>query len=317
MTVSALPAALPLRVQAEGLLSVEALLDLVEAEREQLEARLLVHGALLFRGWQPASVADLRRFAAGFSGGAPFFGYAGGASPRKALGEGSYTSTEYPPQLQLSLHNELSYTGAYPSRLFFLCLAAPTEGGETTLGDSRRILARIDPDLLARFRSRQIRYIRNLSPMKGSGYSWQEAFGTEDPEAVEACCRRLGAGWRWRPDGVLQTSQIRPATALHPKTGEEVWFNQADGFHPSGLDPVTYQELILLCGSEEEFRLNVTYGDDSPIERGALDHIRAVIRTETIPHQWQAGDIVVVDNLLAAHGRMPFRGRRKIALAMT
>ena len=28
-------------------------------------------------------------------------------------------------------------------------------------------------------------------------------------------------------------------------------------------------------------------------------------------------DVVVVDNLLAAHGRLPFKGKRKIVLAMT
>ncbi len=37
---------------------------------------------------------------------------------------------------------------------------------------------------------------------------------------------------------------------------------------------------------------------------------------ETVPHRWQRGDVLVLDNLLAAHGRMPFSGARKIALAM-
>jgi alpha-ketoglutarate-dependent taurine dioxygenase len=153
--------------------------------------------------------------------------------------------------------------------------------------------------------------------VKGSGYSWQEAFETDDPQEVEACCGRLGADFEWRPGGVLRMSQVRPATAVHPATREEVWFNQADGFHPSGIDPSSYQELILLCGSEEGFRLNVAYGDGSPIERDTLARIRTVIASQTVAHRWRAGDIVVVDNLLAAHGRMPFRGARKIALMMT
>jgi alpha-ketoglutarate-dependent taurine dioxygenase len=264
-----------------------------------------------------SSVADLTSFVSAFSDGTPLFNYAGGASPRKMLGEGSYTSTEYPPHLQLSLHNELSYADVYPARLYFLCLVAPEEGGETTLGDSRRILRRIDPAVLERFRENEVRYVRNLSGLKGSGYSWQEALETNDPREAEACCRRIGADFEWRADGGLAMSQVRPATAVHPVTGEEVWFNQADGFHPSGLDARTYAELIALCGSEEAFRLNVTYGDGSPIERAALDHVREVIRAETIRHRWRAGDIVVIDNLLAAHGRMPFSGPRKIALAMT
>jgi alpha-ketoglutarate-dependent taurine dioxygenase len=251
------------------------------------------------------------------SGGAPPFGYAGGASPRKALGEGSYISTEYPPELELSLHNELSYADVYPTRLYFLCLVEPEVGGETTLADSRLILTKIAPEVVERFRERGVRYIRNLSPLKGSGYSWQEALETDDPAEAEACCRRIGASFEWRPDGVLRMSQVRPATAVHPETGEEVWFNQADGFHPSALDARTYAELIAICGSEEEFRLNVSYGDGSPIEPEALENVRAAIRSEAVPHRWRRGDIVVVDNLLAAHGRRPFRGQRKIALTMT
>ncbi len=33
--------------------------------------------------------------------------------------------------------------------------------------------------------------------------------------------------------------------------------------------------------------------------------------------EWRAGDLLVVDNVLAAHGRMPFSGARRVLLAMT
>jgi alpha-ketoglutarate-dependent taurine dioxygenase len=32
---------------------------------------------------------------------------------------------------------------------------------------------------------------------------------------------------------------------------------------------------------------------------------------------WQKGDILVLDNRLTAHGRMPFSGAKKIVLAMS
>jgi hypothetical protein len=219
--------------------------------------------------------------------------------------------------MTLSLHNELSYADMWPERLFFFCLVPAQSGGETSIADSRAILAALDPQVVERFRTRGIRYIRNLSPLKGSGYSWQEALETDDPAEAERQCERIGAQWEWADGGVLRISQLRPATALHPVTGEEVWFNQADGFHPSALDPATYAAALAEVGSEDRFRLNVGYGDGSPIEREALDHIRGVLRAQTIPHRWQQGDVLVLDNLLTAHGRLPFTGRRKIALAMT
>jgi len=311
---------LPPVVEAEvGCENLRWLIDAAADQRELLDAKLLEHGALLLRGFGARTLGDFQQVVAAFSRSDSLFNYAGGASPRKALGEanGVYSSTEYPADMTLSLHNELSYTDAYPSRLFFFCLVEPTSGGQTTLGDSRRILRSIDPEVVELFRTNGVRYVRNLWPHKGSGYSWQEALETDDRAIAEERCRAIGADFSWRADGVLRVSQARPATAIHPATGEEVWFNQADGFHPSALAPDTYAELLDLCGTEEEFRLNSSYGDSSPIPLAALENIRAALRDETVPHRWRAGDILVLDNLLAAHGRMPFSGLRKIALAMS
>ena len=296
----------------------QAAVGIATAQRDALSVQLLVSGALLFRGFKLRTTEEFGRLVDAFSGGSPRFGYAGGASPRGALEGGGgnvYNSTEYPPAIELSLHNELSYTDVYPNLLFFFCLIAPGQGGATTLGDSRRILSRIDESVLQAFRTHGVRYVRNLSPDAGSGYSWQDVFETDDPAQAEAACRHIGASFEWR-EGFLRVSQVRPATALHPVTGEEVWFNQADGFHPSALDKDTYASLLAYHGNEDAFRLTVSFGDGTPIRRDMLDEVRAAITAERCDHQWQAGDVLVLDNLLMAHGRAPFTGSRKIALAM-
>src|SRR4051794_26671769 len=69
-------------------------------------------GVLLIRG-AGLSVDDFRHFVRTFSGREPF-SYAGGVSPRSPLGSGVYTSTEYPPDIELALHNELSYSPVFP-----------------------------------------------------------------------------------------------------------------------------------------------------------------------------------------------------------
>jgi hypothetical protein len=317
-TQALIPSALPAEVAPSGDGSLSALLRSAREDRARLDDALLRSGALLFRGWRLASLEDFSAFVTAFSGTEARFGYAGGASPRKGLGgKGLYSSTEYPPDMWLGLHNELSYAGVQPRRLFFFCQVAAQTGGETTLADSRRILAALDPALLEEFRGRKLKYIRNLSPVAGSGYGWPDAFETHDPAEAEARARALGAEVEWRSGGVMRVGQIRPATAFHPATGEEVWFNQADGFHPSALSPSAYAEQLALCGSEEDFRLNVTFADGGLIPLAALAHIREALRAQTIPHRWREGDIVLLDNHLAAHGRAPFTGPRKIALAMT
>jgi len=308
---------LPLVVEPEGGASAggpEALFELWREHGETLRGRLLEHGALLLRGFSMSGAAELERFVRLFSGRDPL-DYVGGASPRVKLGEGVYTSTEYPSRLTLLPHNELSYTFRWPAHLFFCCATPPGSGGETPLADSRAVLRKLDPQVCARFRQKGIRYVRNLSGEAGSGYSWQEAFETEDGVAVEEFCRSGQVSFSWRGDGGLRLCEVRPATAKHPLTGEEVWFNQAEGFHPSALDPETYRALTARAG-EEGLRLNSFYGDGTPLEAAALEHVREVVGAASMPVAWREGDLLVIDNLLAAHGRNPFDGPRRILLSM-
>lgn len=295
--------------------NLESLVSDCLDRQEFLHAQLLESGALLFRGYNVETIADFERFARSFSG-KQLLNYAGGVSPRVELGGGVYTSTEYPAQFTLALHNELSYSDKYPNHLYFCCLVAPEHGGETPVGDSRKILKRIAPEIVSRFKAEKIRYDRNLFGDSGSGFSWQDAFETTDKTVAEDYCRESGIDFKWKEDGGLRLSQIRPATIIHPQTKEEVWFNQADGFHPSNLDAETYQSLISIM-NEEEFRLNARFGNGSPLDISMLNQIREALRKETVIFRWQKGDVLILDNLLSAHGRMPFSGARKIVLAMT
>jgi alpha-ketoglutarate-dependent taurine dioxygenase len=61
---------------------------------------------------------------------------------------------------------------------------------------------------------------------------------------------------------------------------------------------------------------NTYYGDGSPIEDEVVDEIREAYRQETVAFPWQAGDVLMMDNMLVAHGRNPFSGTRKILVAM-
>lgn len=310
---------LPLVIEAENRekknRSLENLILFCLSRRDFLQRKLRESGAILLRGFAVVSAADFEKVARAFSA-KHLLNYMGGASPRVELGGGVYTSTEYPPQYTISLHNELSYSHKYPSHVYFCCIKPAETGGETPIADSRRILKNISPEIVKRFKTKEIRYDRNLFGDAGSGYSWQDAFETFDKTIVENYCLDAGIKFQWKANGGLHLSQKLPATVTHPITGEEVWFNQADGFHPSALDPETYESLISTI-PEEEFRLNVFYGDGEAIDISALNHIRQVIKNETLIFPWQTGDILILDNLLTAHGRMAFAGERKIILAMT
>ncbi|HVF47582.1 MAG TPA: TauD/TfdA family dioxygenase [Pyrinomonadaceae bacterium] len=120
--------------------------------------------------------------------------YIGGASPRIKLDAGVYNSTEYPPELTLPLHNELSYSSSFPRYLYFFCEIEPAAGGETTFGDGRQILEMIDAEVVDEFKRRGgVRYTRYLVNDE-SAYSWRAAFETNDRGIAE------DPAWPSRPD---------------------------------------------------------------------------------------------------------------------
>ena len=58
------------------------------------------------------------------------------------------------------------------------------------------------------------------------------------------------------------------------------------------------------------------YGTGEPIEPEALDHIRAVYTRLAVVFSWQPDDVLVLDNMLVAHGRAPFTGSRRVLVSM-
>src|SRR5215510_5554268 len=94
-----------------------------------------------------------------------------------------------------------------------------------------------------------------------------------------------------------------------------VWFNHATFFHISTLESST-REVLLGGLEEEDLPANTYYGDGSPIEHSVLKEIREAYRREMVSFAWQEGDILMLDNMLVAHGRNPYVGRRRILVAM-
>jgi len=156
-------------------------------------------------------------------------------------------------------------------------------------------------------------YVRNFGD--GFGLSWQTVFQTEDKDEVEGFCLRARIECAWKSGDRLRTSQARPAIAVHPRTSEKVWFNHAVFFHFTSLEP-SVREALLAAFGETNLPNNTYFGDNSPIETSDLDEIRAAYAAETVRFAWQRGDVLLVDNMLVAHGRAPYAGERKILIGM-
>jgi alpha-ketoglutarate-dependent taurine dioxygenase len=280
-------------------------------QRVAIRRLLLRHGGLLFRGFTEGSVATFRRFVTAVS--ADPLPYMERSSPRHELADQVYTSTDHPPRHPIPLHNEQSYNVTWPLRIFFHCVSPSANGGATPVADCRNVYRRISPVLRERLEERDYLYVRHFST--NMGLNWQEAFQTNDRSEVERYCAKNDIECSWVAGGELTTRQRRPVSAAHPETGEMTWFNHLMFFNISTLDP-TVAEALLLMG-KENLPNNTYYGDGSDIEPSALDELRAAYEAEKLAVQWQAGDILMLDNMLVAHGRESYTPPRQIAVAMT
>jgi alpha-ketoglutarate-dependent taurine dioxygenase len=243
--------------------------------------------------------------------------YTHGNSPRTkvgAIGENVYTSTEYPPEYTISMHNELSYAARYPSRLLFYCQQEPETGGATPVVDGVRWLGALDDEVRAAFAG-GVRYRQNLHGGHGFGKSWQDTFETGSKAGVELFLKETEARWEWRADGSLRIEQTGPSTIADPRTGAEVWFNQADQWHPAGLGDETAKALAEIL-AEEDMPQSVAFADGSPIPAEYIAQVRDRGLAEAVNNDWAEGDLMLIDNVLVGHGRRPFTGPRRVLVAM-
>ena len=77
------------------------------------------------------------------------------------------------------------------------------------------------------------------------------------------------------------------------------------------------RDVLLSELAPDDLPSHSRYGDGTEIEPEVLDDIRQAYDQETIPVGWQQGDLLMIDNLRMAHGRLPFLGERRILFAMS
>ena len=281
------------------------------SNRELLDQKIRRHGGILFRGFDLDGADDLEAFIRAVSG--ESLEYRERSSPRTAVKGNIYTSTDYPANQPIFLHNENSYQKEWPLKIFFFCKRPPDEGGETPIADCRKVLAAIAPEIRDCFASRKWMYVRNFGD--GFGLDWRTVFQTSDKAQVEQHCRAKGVEVEWKPGDRLRARAVRAALVRHPRTGETLWFNHATFFHVSTLEP-SVRDVLLAELAEGELPANTYYGDGTPIEPEVMDHLREAYRGATFSFPWQKGDLLMLDNMLVAHGRAPFSGSREILAGM-
>jgi alpha-ketoglutarate-dependent taurine dioxygenase len=297
------------------LLRVEATSDAAHwaaEHRGALRALVTEHGSLVVRG---LGLRDVAETGAAFRQLGALLTEKEAFTPRQRYGEGVYSASKWPPNQAMCMHHELSYALQPPGLMLFACLVAPaSERGATPVADAPPVLDALPADLVERFERVGWLLVRNYN--EDIGASVAEAFGTDDRRAVESYCRAQAIRFEWQDGGRgLRTWQRRSAVVRHPLTGRRCWFNQIAFLNEWTIAPEVREYLVDVYG-EDGLPFNTRFGNGDPIGADVVQTINEAYDTHTAREPWQAGDLLLVDNIRTAHAREAFEGRREVVVAL-
>ena len=299
-------------------LALEVAADSLETAREwitenavSLGTQAAAHGAVLLRGLPLATPEDFDAAVTAF--GFPNFSYADSLSNAYRLNftERVFSANEAPPEVTIFLHHEMAQTPIYPSKLFFFCQSAPETGGATPICRSDILWERLTterPSFAADCKYKGLKY-SNVMPAEadtqsGMGRSWQSTFSADTRETAEARMTELDYTWEWQPNGDLRaTTPVLPAVR-----------DLGDGRHSF------FNQLIAAFNGWKDTRNDpskaITFGDNTLLDPEDVATASALADNCTFDLPWQSGDLALVDNYTAMHGRRTFTGPRKILASL-
>ncbi len=143
-----------------------------------------------------------------------------------------------------------------------------------------------------------------------------ETFETQDKDQIELFCEKNNIEYSWIGDN-LYLCQHGVGILKHPTTSEWVWFNQANQFHPSSLPEDIYKMLKLIHREQpDKYPQFATFGNGEQIPEEYLHEITKTSFESSLSFKWQKGDLLILDNIIMAHGRRAYSGVRKILVTM-
>jgi alpha-ketoglutarate-dependent taurine dioxygenase len=279
-------------------------------DRDAVRSGVAAHGAMRIRGLELRDAADVE---AVFRQLGTLMTETEAFAPRTQYAPGVYSATKWPPNQPMCVHHELSYAHEVPSLMLFACLVAPEVGGATPLADGAAVLGALPNDLVERFERDGWLLVRNYNDEIGATVA--DAFGTDDRGAVERYCRANAIEFEWQDGGGLRTRQRRSAVVRHPLTGRRCWFNQIAFLSEWTLAADLREYLVEVYGADG-LPFNTRFGNGDPIGPDIVQVINDTYDAHTAREPWQAGDLLVVDNIRTAHGREPFEGPREIVVGL-
>lgn len=278
-----------------------------EMYKDQINELLLIHGALLLRGFEIGSAQKFNDLFSIIAGKA--LEYKNRTAPRDQVFNHVYTSTSHPSDQVIHMHTENSYAKTSARIIAFYCLIPSAGGGETPIADERELVQSLSEETIRKFRERNIQYVRNIFP--GVGLDLKTIYQTDNKEELHKIFEESGIDHEWISANHLRIKWVFPAFQIHPVTRNEEWFNHMYFGHKS-----LYDAQVLDIFDEEDLPFITYYGDGSKIEDSVIQECKDFYEQKSIVFKWEKDDFLLLDNMRYSHGRKPYEGDRTILTAM-
>lgn len=232
--------------------------------------------------------------------GCNFMNYQAGANERQKF---NLTGTLFSVTINraktfIPFHGEMYYKKIKPRLLWFYCETPPSYKGETTVCDAAAVFNQLKPSTQQLFLDKKIKYIRTYKPTE-----WQKIYQTTNLDEVASVCADNDLQLTSLPNGGIRTEYSTYAAIPGRTPGSYLFINN--------ILPIALQELTF------QKRNQVRFADGSSIPLGILWEIWNVTAKLEIRVPWQKGDVLLVDNTYAMHGRRNYQGERKICARMS
>jgi len=191
----------------------------------------------------------------------------------------------------IGLHCENGNNPFLPHLCWFFCEKAAKEGSQTTVCDGFPVWDALAPATRERFLAQPIQYSRNVEAVKWKTFVFHSLQGRKPLEQIEyndlaaIYEGRQGASAELKPDGSIH--YVYQVPAAHPTQ-----FSERLAFANSILGPSYNYE-----------KPKITFADGTPFSEQLVAEISEVTERFTEDIEWQAGDVVLIDNTRVMHGR--------------
>ncbi|TWT93023.1 TauD/TfdA family dioxygenase [Neorhodopirellula pilleata] len=278
---------------------------------EELLSLATRHGAVAFRDFPTKTVDAFDDFIQGL--GLENFPYDRSLSNAVRINRTPrvFSANEAPPDVRIFFHHEMAQTPLYPRYILFFCEIAAAEGGATPLCRSDILFKRLTercPKFASDCESKGLQYTNVMpdsdDPNSGMGRSWQKTLGVDSRDAAQARLDELNYSYQWLDNGCLRATTPPLPAVMEVSPGVKTFFNQL---------------IAAYCGWKDERNDPsdaIRHGDGSRLDRDGVAVAIELSEELAYDHQWQVGDIVLLDNTVAMHARRPFVGTRKVLASL-